>query len=116
MQITKTFPERDILHVVTYRKTIMRNYSGFYQDISGNYIYDIHELHCGINADKKNFFLLQFLNDYGVKRRPSKAKVLIWKFFPITHSIIYYNQKAKKSFLRHKSHWNSWGSSVIVFS
>ena len=64
----------------------------------------------------KKIILLQFLSDCDMKMRPSKAKVLIWKFFPITHSIIYYNQKAKKSFLRRKSYWgswNSWESSVI---
>ena len=46
----------------------------------------------------RKIILLQFLSDCGVDTRSFKAKVLTWKFFPITHSIIYYNQKAKKSF------------------
>ena len=33
-----------------------------------------------------------------MKTRPSKTQILIWKFIPITHSIIYHYQKAKKSF------------------
>ena len=32
-----------------------------------------------------------------MKRKPSKTKVYLWKFNPITHSIIYHYQKAKKS-------------------
>ena len=75
----------------------------------------MHNLHCGINAHEKKF-LLQFSSECDAKTRPSKAKVLIWKFFPITHSIIYYNLKAKNSFSRCKSHWGSlnlWGSLVI---
>ena len=46
----------------------------------------------------RKIILLQFLSDCGVKTRPSKAKVLMRKIFPISHSIIYYNQKAEKSF------------------
>ena len=44
---------------------------------------------------------------------------LIWRFFPVTHSLIYCNEKAKESVLWRKSHWgswNSWVSSVKVFS
>ena len=32
-----------------------------------------------------------------MKRKPSETKVYIWKFNPITHSIIYHYQKSKKS-------------------
>ena len=49
--------------------------------------------------------------------RPSKTKILTWKFFPITYSATYNPKKAKKSF--YKCHWESWtfwGSSVIGFS
>ena len=35
--------------------------------------------------------------------RPSKTKIFIWKFIPITHSIIYHYQKAKKSLAAQKS-------------
>ena len=42
--------------------------------------------------------LLQFLSDCGLKMRPSKGKILIWKFFPATHSIMYYNKKSQKEF------------------
>ena len=34
-----------------------------------------------------------------MKTRPSKTQIFNWKFIPITHSIIYHYQKAKKSFL-----------------
>ena len=64
----------------------------------------------------RKIILVQFLSDCGVKIRPCKTKVLIWKFSPIIHTIIYYNQSAKKRFLRRKSYWGSWnywGSSVI---
>ena len=33
-----------------------------------------------------------------MKTWPSKTKILIWKFIPITHSIIYHHQKTKKCF------------------
>ena len=36
---------------------------------------------------------LQFLSDCGVKTRSSRAKDLRWKIFPITHFIMYYNEK-----------------------
>ena len=42
--------------------------------------------------------LLQFLSDCDLKMRPSKGKILIWKFFPATHSIMYYNKKSQKEF------------------
>ena len=32
-----------------------------------------------------------------MKKIPSKSKILIWKFIPITHSIIYHHQKNRKS-------------------
>ena len=54
-----------------------------------------------------------------MKTRPSKTQILIWKFIPITHSIIYHYQKAKKSFLWRKScwrSWSSWRSSLIALS
>ena len=47
--------------------------------------------------------------------RPSKTKIFIWKFIPITNSLIYHFQKAKKSFFQ-VSLWesrSSWGSSMI---
>ena len=39
-----------------------------------------------------------------MKMRPSKSKIFLWNFIPITHSIIYHYQKAKKgSFAAQKS-------------
>ena len=59
----------------------------------------------------KKILLLQFLNDCGMKMRPSKTKILIQKYISIRpNSIIYYHQKNKKRFLWHKSHWGSWSS------
>ena len=60
-------------------------------------LYGIYELHCGINVYEKNSLVL-ILKDCSMKTRPSKTKILIWKFVPITHSIIYHRQKAKNSF------------------
>ena len=105
---------------------IMCDFSGFYQGLSGCYMIFMNYI-AALTLTKK-ITLLQFFSDCAVKTRPSKAKVLIRKFFPITHSIIYYNLKAKKSFLRCRGHWGSWkswrssvigsslGSSAIIFS
>ena len=53
-----------------------------------------------------------------MRTRTSQTKIFIEKFIPINHSIIYHYQKAKKSFLRHRSNWwswSSWESLLIVF-
>ena len=47
-----------------------------------------------------------------MKTRLSKTKIFIWKFIPITHSIIYHYQKYKKSSLLP---WIYWGSFLIGF-
>ena len=74
----------------------MRNYSGFYQGVSGSYKVFMNYI-AGLKFMKKIIFL-QFLSDCNVKTRSVKTKVLKLIIIPITHSIIYHNQKAKKSF------------------
>ena len=47
---------------------------------------------------REKFFSFIFQVTGSMDIRPSKTKVFIWKFITITHSIIYHNRKAKKSF------------------
>ena len=72
----------------------MPNHSGFYQGFSGYYMVFMNYI-AALTLTRK-IILLQFLSDYGM--RASKAKVLKWKYFSITHSITYCDQKVKKNF------------------
>ena len=67
----------------------MRDYSGFYQGLSG---YCIHELHCGIVAYEKSYFASIF------KRLWRENEAFQGQSPIIQSSIIHYTQKAKKSF------------------
>ena len=53
-----------------------------------------------------------------MKTRPSKTLAFIWKFAPITYSVLYHQQKVR-DILQCKSYWGSWssqGSSLKGFS
>ena len=80
---------------------IMRNYSGFYQDLSGYFIVFMNYVAALILTRK--VILFQFVSDYAKKRGFLKPKFLFEVFFAIAHSILYYNKKDKKRFLVHKS-------------
>ena len=71
-------------------------------------------MHFGISVYEKNTLASIFKWLLACKWGLSRPK-----FIPITHSIIYHFQKAKKIFLWRKSHWGSWSSrrcSLIGFS
>ena len=71
----------------------MRTYSWFYQNLSGYYIVITMNYIVALTLTRKTI-LFQVLSDCDVKTRPFKRM-----FFPIIHSFIYYNKKAKKRFL-----------------
>ena len=74
---------------------IMRNYSGFYQDLSGYYMVFMNYIAITLTLPRKIIFL-QFVSDCDVKTRLSRPNFSSEKFSPSTHSVIYYNQKAKR--------------------
>ena len=74
---------------------IMRNYSGFYQDLSGYYMVFMNYIAITLTLTRK-IILLQFVSGCDVKTRLSRPRFSSEKFFPNTHSFRHYNQKTKR--------------------
>ena len=72
----------------------MRNYSGFYQGLSGYYMVFMNY----IVALRGKIILLQFLSDCGVKTRSSRVKLLHENFYPSPTLSYTITKKSKRGF------------------
>ena len=87
----------------------MRNYSGFYQGLSGHLLYGIHELHYGINAYEENYFasIFKWLWRKNKAFQGQSSHQSTSPSTTLSHTI---TKKPKRVFLRRKSYWGFWNS------